>query len=94
MPIEKETITTESIIYDYKSLFFTNIKKLFLLFVFILVFLCLLVYLTIVTPIKFKIIFVIAGFLFLLVLCFTLCIFINKLIDFKSLTKMNFKIVE
>ncbi len=93
MPIKKETITTESIIYDYKSLFLTSIKKLFLLFIFILAFLCLLVYLTIVTPIKFKIIFGISGLLFLLVLCVTLCIFINKLMDFKSITKMNFKIV-
>ena len=92
MPIEKEIITTENIINDYKKIFLATIKKLIILLSFILPLSILFVYLSVISTKELKITFTITGFVFLSVLCVIFGLLMVKYKNFKFITKQNFKI--
>ena len=92
MPIEKEIITTENIINDYKKIFLSTIKKLIILLSFMLPLSILFVYLSVISTKELKITFTIAGFVFLSVLCVIFELLMVKYKNFKFITKQNFKI--
>lgn len=92
MPIEKEIITTENIINDYKKIFLSTIKKLIILLSFMLPLSILFVYLSVISTKELKIAFTITSFTFLLVLCTIFGLLMVKYKNFKFITKQNFKI--
>ena len=92
MPIEKEIITNENIITDYKKIFLATIKKLIILLAFMLPLSILFVYLSVISTKELKITFTITGFVFLLVLCTIFGFLMVKYKNYKSITKQNFKI--
>ncbi len=87
---EKDIITVENIIGDYKAVFSTEIKRTIIALAYSLPLSSLFVYLTITTT--YKIGFGICGFFWVLALYATLDLFLKKYIKYRIITTKNFKI--